>query len=141
MEVMGALDARLYCCSGDMIDDLTRGRIVVAYNVLGSYAEARTESQDALEIVLPSDFPTTMMRTALVSKATAQPEAATRFVQFLVSFQSGTPGETGPLPPLQGQENGSKRATITLEPALMTFLDTLKRNKFLSEWENALIQN
>jgi len=85
MEVMGGLDARLYCCSGDMIDDLTNGTIVVAYNVLGSYAEARAESQTILETVLPSDFPTTMMRTALVSKETDEPAVAQRFIQFLVT--------------------------------------------------------
>lgn len=141
MEVMGGLDARLYCCSGDMIDDLTDGKIAVAYNVLGSYAEARAESQDVLEIVLPSDFPTTMMRTAFVSRASGQPAAAERFIQHLITHQSSPLEGAGTLPALQDRETGSERATIALEPALMTFLDTLKRNKFLSEWESALIQN
>ena len=137
MEVMGSLDVRLYCCSGQMIDDLTDGKIAVAYNVLGSYAEARTESRDSLQIVLPSDFPTTMMRTALVSRASKKPNAAARFIRFLTSYQSISADGGRPLPWLFDNEN--KRATIALEPALMTFLDTLKRNKFLTEWENALI--
>jgi iron(III) transport system substrate-binding protein len=141
MEVMGGLDARLYCCSGEMIDDLTNGTIAVAYNVLGSYAEARTESQNLLEIVLPSDFPTTMMRTALVSSASDEPVVAQRFIQFLVTYQSNPTDEARTLPPIHDRENGAERAAIALEPALMTFLDELKRNKFLSEWENALIQN
>ena len=141
MEVMGGLDARLYCCSGEMIDDLTDGTIAVAYNVLGSYAEARAASQDILQIVLPSDFPTTMMRTALVSKKTDEPDAARRFIQFLVTYQSNPTDAPRTLPPLHDRTNGTERATIALEPALMTFLDTLKRAKFLSEWENALIQN
>ena len=140
MEVMGSLDVRLYCCSGDMIDDLADGTIAVAYNVLASYAQARTESRDKLEIVLPSDFPTTMMRTAFVSKASRDPEAAERFVRFLLAYQSNPIDGVRSLPPLHGQGDGAERATIALEPALMTFLDTLKRNKFLSEWENALIQ-
>jgi iron(III) transport system substrate-binding protein len=141
MEVMGGLEAQLYCCSGDMIEDLTNGTIAVAYNVLGSYAEARAESQDTLEIVLPSDFPTTMMRTALVSRETDQPAAAEQFIQFLVTYQSGPSDAARTLPPLRDRESGTERATIALEPALMTFLDTLKRAKFLSEWESALIQN
>lgn len=141
MEVMGGLDARLYCCSGDMIDDLTDGTIAVAYNVLGSYAEARAESHDILEIVLPSDFPTTMMRTAFVSESTDEPVAATRFIQFLVDYQSISIDGVRTLPPLRDRAKGTERATIALEPALMTFLDVLKRNNFLSEWEDALIQN
>lgn len=141
MEVMGGLDARLYCCSGEMIDDLTNGTIAVAYNVLGSYAEARAESQNILQIVLPSDFPTTMMRTALVSRETDEPAAAKRFIQFLVTYQSDSMDAPRSLPPLHDRKNGTERSTIALEPALMTFLDTLKRTKFLSEWENALIHN
>lgn len=140
MEVMGGLDVQLYCCSGDMIDDLTDGTILVAYNVLGSYAEARTESRDALEIVLPSDFPTTMMRTAFVSATSSGRASAERFLQFLLTYQSSTAEGPRALPPLNGRENGTERATIALEPTLMTFLDTLKRRKFLSEWENATIQ-
>ncbi len=141
MEVMGSLDVQLYCCSGEMIDDLTDGTIAVAYNVLGSYAEARAEHQNTLEIVLPSDFPTTMMRTAFVSRATREPEAAERFIRYLVSYQSNPSDGTRSLPSLHGRGQGTEHATIALEPALMTFLDTLKRNKFLAEWENALIQN
>ncbi len=141
MEVMGSLNVRLYCCSGEMIDDLTDGTIAVAYNVLGSYAEARAEHQNTLEIVLPSDFPTTMMRTAFVVRTTREPEAAESFIRHLVAYQSNPSDSRPSLPPLQGRGQGSERATIALEPALMTFLDTLKRNKFLTEWENALIQN
>lgn len=141
MEVMGALDVKLYCCSGDMIDDLTDETILVAYNVLGSYAEARADSRDSFETILPSDFPTTMMRTAFVSQASAEKAAAERFIQFLVTYQSNPTGDTRPLPSLNDRENGTERATIALEPALMTFLDNLKRNRFLTEWENALIQD
>ncbi len=140
MEVMGGLGVRLYCCSGDMIDDLADGTIAVAYNVLGSYASARIESKDALEIILPADFPTTMMRTALVSREAAAPETAKAFIRYLIAQQSGGAGGTPVLPPLQDFDNGSEPARIALEPALMTFLDALKRRKFLSEWENAVIQ-
>jgi len=141
MEVMGGLNVRLYCCSGEMIDDLTDGTIAVAYNVLGSYAEARTDSQDTLTIVLPSDFPTTMMRTAFVSRATQKPEAAERFIRYLVAHQSSSTDKSSSLPPLLGGDTQHERETIALKPALITFLDVLKRRKFLTEWERALIQD
>ncbi|GFE66205.1 ABC transporter substrate-binding protein [Litoreibacter roseus] len=139
MEVMGSLDVRLYCCSGDMIDDLADGTIAVAYNVLGSYAAARIESKDTLEIILPSDFPTTMMRTAMVSRDAPNPALAEMFIRHLITRQS-RPNEDSLLPPLSGPLNKAERATIALEPALMTFLDGLKRRKFLAEWEDAVIQ-
>jgi iron(III) transport system substrate-binding protein len=141
MEVMGSLDVRLYCCSGTMIDDLTDGTIAVAYNVLGSYAAARTESETILEIILPSDFPTTMMRTAFVSGQTTQSQAAERFIRHLIAFQSGQGDGRRVLPALKTPQAVTDRATIALQPALMTFLDVLKRRKFLAEWEDAMIQD
>jgi iron(III) transport system substrate-binding protein len=140
MEVMGALDVRLYCCSGEMIDDLSDGTIAVAYNVLGSYASVRVESEDQIEVILPSDFPTTMMRTALVSKDAPHPEIAAQFVQHLIKLQSDHSNDVFLLPSLKAQESDVERATIALEPALMTFLDKLKRRRFIGEWENAVIQ-
>ncbi|MBB3995617.1 iron(III) transport system substrate-binding protein [Sulfitobacter undariae] len=141
MEVMGALDVQLYCCSGEMIDDLSDGTIAVAYNVLASYAAAQVEVKDAIEIILPSDFPTTIMRTAMVSIDAPNPEAAATFIRHLVKVQSDPQQSDYPLPPLNGQGSTRDRATITMGPALMTFLDTLKRRRFLLEWENAVIQN
>lgn len=138
---MGGLDAPLYCCSDEMIDDLTNGTIVVAYNVLGTYPEARAESQNILKTVLVSDFPTTMMRIEFVSKKTDKPAAAQRFIQFLVTYRSSPTDDACALPPIHDRENGTEHATIALEPALITFLETLKRTKFRSEWEDALVQN
>lgn len=141
MEVMGSLEARLYCCSGDMIDDLINGEIAVAYNVLGSYAAARAETHDVLEVILPSDFPTNMMRTAMVSKSAPLPKLAEAFVAHLIEEQSAASNGALPLPPLSPQSDNAEFRTIALEPALLTFLDTLKRRNFLEEWENAIIQS
>ncbi|MEX0308433.1 MAG: ABC transporter substrate-binding protein [Ruegeria sp.] len=138
MEVMGSLDVRLYCCSGDMIRDLADGTILVAYNVLGSYAAVQTEGKDALEIILPSDFQTTMMRTVMALDATQNPEAADLFVRYLVTGTAQSP-ETTPLPVLS-QSGESEQEAIGLNPALLTYLDVLKRRKFISAWENAVIQ-
>lgn len=140
MEVMGALEVRLYCCSGEMIDDLEDGTIAVAYNVLGSYATARVESQDTLEIILPADFPTTMMRTALVSVDTMRSEAATAFIRHLVAPKASQGKPPSLLPMLDTSLSDGEHTTIALDPALMTFLDSLKRRKFLAEWEDAVIQ-
>jgi iron(III) transport system substrate-binding protein len=140
-EVMGSLDAQLYCCSGEMIDDLTDGTLAVAYNVLGSYASARNDALGDLEVILPSDFPTTMMRTAFVSESTVTPLIAADFIRHLTVSQSDTSGsDVFPLPPLTPRLDQEGRAAIALEPALMTYLDRLKRRTFLREWESAIIQ-
>lgn len=141
MEVMGSLEARLYCCSGDMIDDVASGDLLVAYNVLGSYAAARQEDDQRFEIVLPSDFPTTMMRTGLVSKGTRHLTAAENFIRNMIAIQTASAGTNSSRLPLLSQPSEvSNPSVITLEPALMTYLDKLKRRTFIKEWTNAVIQ-
>jgi len=140
MEVMGGLDVRLYCCSGEMINDLADGSILVAYNVLGSYAAVRAEGKDTLDIILPSDFQTTMMRTAMVLKDAQDPESAELFLRHLVAGYPRSVETQVALPMLDIDDATGMRSAIALDPALMTYLDRLKRNKFLSEWENAVIQ-
>lgn len=140
-EVMGALKAQLYCCSGDMIEDVASGRLLVAYNVLGSYAAARHDLADRIVIIAPEDFPTTMMRTAFVSARSSTPGPAEDLVRHIIAVQSADAGEDGyPLPPLAKTPAGTVPATIALEPALITYLDRLKRRTFIREWESAIIQ-
>lgn len=141
MEIMGSLDTRLYCCSGDMIEDLAAGKIIISYNVLGSYAKARGDIADKIEVILPNDFPNTMMRTVLVSHDTERSRAATSFLRYLTSSRWSVKEErVTSLPPLRVDANDPKTSTISLEPGLMIFLDRLKRQAFVKEWENAVIQ-
>ena len=135
MEVMGNLDARLYCCSSDMIEDVAAGRLFVAYNVLGSYAEAREDVSKAIEIIVPSDFQTVMMRTALVSSDARHPESARAFLLHLLNAAQVTA-----LPMLDPERPAREQSTIELEPALLTYLDRLKEQRFIAAWEEAIIQ-
>ena len=81
------------------------GRILVAYNVLDSYALARADIEDVLTVILPSDFPTTIMRTALVSKSTSDPALAESFVSHLILLHSQRSFETFLLPSLDALQD------------------------------------
>jgi iron(III) transport system substrate-binding protein len=138
MEVMGGLGTKLYCCSGSMIDDLETGKIAVAYNVLSSYAKARKDLDAEIEVILPAEFPTTMMRTAIVSNSTGNLKSAEDFVRHLLDIQSADQRDaTTSLPSLLLVPGNQ---TIPLDPALMTYLDRLKRKTFITEWERAIVQ-
>lgn len=139
-EVMGRVGARLYCCSGQMIDDLRTGDLIMAYNVLGSYAQAQAEISDDLMVVLPSEFPTTMMRTILASAAAPDPQLTESFVRHLLTLQAIGDPLIFPLPPLAGSQVFQTQRTISLDPALMTYLDQMKRDAFIREWEDAIVQ-
>lgn len=140
MEIMGSLDAVLYCCSGGMIDDVSTGDIAIAYYVLTSYAHARTDATDAIELVLPSDFSNFMIRTVLVSEKTEHSKTAIRFLRYLTALVISDPAEDElALPSLRNSTNGTQSSVISLEPGLVIFLDRLKRQTFINEWESAII--
>ncbi|SEL27901.1 ABC transporter substrate-binding protein [Pacificibacter marinus] len=141
MEVMGSLDAQLYCCSGEMLDDVANGTLAIAYNVLGSYAHARPDALKKIEVIFPSDFPTTMMRTVFVPKETSQRSAAVSFLKHLI-LPSTDVSDLGlfRVPFLTSEPNDMGQSMIALEPALLTYLDVLKRRKFIQAWEDAIIQ-
>ena len=140
-EVMGALQTRLYCCSGQMIADVKSGELALAYNVLGSYADARNESN--VDIVLLEDYTSVMMRTALIPNTAPSPQLAGTFINYLLS-ESGRSllrAEIGP-GPLDTETFSSDQnlRPIRLGPGLLVYLDQLKRQSFLRAWLSAIIQ-
>lgn len=141
MEIMGSLNTRIYCCSGEMIDDVASGKILLAYNVLGSYAKARTDIADKIQILQPSDFPNVMMRTALASRHAHQPQLAALFLRYLTSSHWWQAEEGDALlPSIHSDIARAPGTPIALDPGLLVFLDRLKRERFVSEWESAVIQ-
>lgn len=142
-EVMGNLEPQLYCCSSDMIDDVATGRLAVAYNVLGSYALARDDTEAAVTVLLPTDFTTVMLRTALIPADTARAEAAGLFVDHLLDL-AWSDGDTEAFPfdvAAPGEGAGDPRLSrIRLGPGLLVYLDPLKRRSFIAEWESAVVQ-
>ena len=140
-EVMGGLDTQLYCCSGEMINDVASGRLAVAYNVLGSYAQGRSDVAENIEVIFPSDFTTTMMRTAFVTDASDSKAEAANFLRDLLSSLSTASDEQSRfLPPLLPDDSEYQQTVIPLEPSLLVYLDRLKRETFISEWVSALIR-
>lgn len=143
-EVMGRLNPQLYCCSGQMIDDVADGRLALAYNVLGSYAADRLarDSGGRVQVVGMQDFTNVILRTAIIPRTARETAGAGALIDMLASLgQREAPGNW-PLPPLgyMGTDSRVDFGPIRLGPALMVYLDPLNRRAFLTEWENALEQ-
>ena len=129
-ELMGQLKVKLYCCSSDMIEDVSTGKVLIAYNVLGSYASARDDIKDKIMIIEPKDYATVMLRTALVLKNNnAQREAGIFLDHLLLEAWNEQP-----------INQGQHLRRIPLGPGLLVFLDRLKRQQFLQEWTSAILQ-
>ncbi|MBT8415109.1 MAG: ABC transporter substrate-binding protein [Boseongicola sp.] len=139
-EVLGALDAKLYCCSSDMIEAVKSGELLIAYNVLGSYVANRKDIAE-FEIILPTDFTTVMLRTALIPANAPSPDLSRDFVDHMLTRSYGPDSKplVDPRLGLPGTDTALNR--IEIGPGLMVFLDQLKRQAFLNEWENAILQD
>ena len=142
-EVMGSLKTRMYCCSGQMLDAVNEGELLLAYNVIGSYAEKRSEDLANLRVIYPQDYTHMLLRTALVPRQATDPEQARDFLKFLLSGlgQAFIEENTGMMSLTSKllRENRHFRP-IRLDTGLLVYLDRLKQDRFLDEWKEALVQ-
>ncbi|MGH1465149.1 MAG: ABC transporter substrate-binding protein [Cognatishimia sp.] len=143
MEVMGGLDAQLFCCSSVMIEAVSRGDIAVAYNVLGSYARARKDLEGSIQVIDPADFTNMMLRTGILLETVVAEELARDFLDHLLQSAWGVE-DVAEYPfhkwHLETSEVAASMKPIRLGPGLLVFLDELKRKRFLKEWFNAVRQ-
>jgi iron(III) transport system substrate-binding protein len=142
-EVMGGLSPRLYGNSASMISDLKQGRLVLAYNVLGSYAAPRL-ALDPDEVVIElQDYTLTLLRTGLVPGNAPRPDLGGNFLDFLLGAEGrDLMRKDAGLPPIDESAlaAGSHLRPIRLDPGLLVYLDALKRRGFLAEWASAVAQ-
>ncbi|RRJ84203.1 ABC transporter substrate-binding protein [Aestuariirhabdus litorea] len=149
-EGLGRASAKLYCCTNDMLDEVADGEIDLAYNLLGSYALARSRADHRLGVLLPEDYTLVITRTAWVPLSAPNPELATEFIRFLLSLagqqQIADNSELIPLhPDIQGRlavRNLKGQQELRFQPigvgaALLVYQDRMKRERFLREWQDA----
>lgn len=143
-EIMGRLNVKLYCCSGDMLQDVSSGKLLLAYNVLGSYAETSLSDYEGLEIVTFDDFSTVMMRTALIPSFSENPEVAGKFIDFLIKLAMQTDLiKISGFQPVNSDNllNDKRTRPIKLGPGLLVFLDKLRKENFIRNWVSSIQQN
>lgn len=143
IEVLGNIGTQLYTASSDMIDDVATGNILVAYNVLGSYAAARADVEDDIIIVEPKDYTTVMLRSALLMNDGASPEDAELFLDHLLDLAWSKPKAPSFLFPNKTEEEVDQAThirPIKLGPGLLVHLDNLKRTRFIKDWEASLVR-
>ncbi len=142
-EVMGRLDARLYCCSADMIADLASGDILIAYNVLGSYAARHAGAIPDAGVIEMQDFTSALLRTALIPVSAPRPDLGAALLDWLIGPEgqslSGGPAAIAPLD-RSGIALAAHIRPIRLDQGLLVGLDRMTRANFLREWGAAMTQ-
>jgi len=117
-----------------------------------SYALAAAAANPGIGVHFLDDYNLVMSRTAFVPAGAAHPELGERFVSFLLSMegQRAIAERSALLPiadvPLPADTVGSITALaeadflpIRLGPGLLTWLDRLKRARFIDAWEASML--
>jgi len=149
VEGLGRNEAQLFCCTAEILDRVADGRLLVGYNVLGSYALSRIQTDPRLGVVLPNDYTLIMARAGFISRDADAPELARAFLAFMLSEPGRKilSGEARLLSPINGSDliaeltgdpDPQTLRPITLSPALLVGLDAAKRRIFLQQWRAAL---
>nr|WP_067292648.1 ABC transporter substrate-binding protein [Marinobacterium profundum] len=150
LESFSLHDAQLFQSSAAMLQQLALGNIVIAYNVLGSYAHAWARQYPVLSVIKPSDYTTVIMRSAFIPAAAANTTDAKRFLDFMLSLQGQQVlADKSSLYPIRDEVSGETSAQglrlsnnsplrpIPLGVSLLVQTDAMKRSLILEEWRNA----
>jgi iron(III) transport system substrate-binding protein len=146
LEGFGRSGARLYCCTGELLDDIATGKIAIGYNLLGSYAYGRFKAGAPIGIVLPSDYTLVLSRAAFIPARAAHAPTGQRFLDYLLSvrgqkvaaeqafhFAFGEPVPEGVEAVDPDLQSGVYRP-IVIGPSLLAVSDAQKRSRLLREW-------
>lgn len=149
IEAFGSHQLQTYCCTHEIIDDVASGKLLLGYNLLGSYAAQRARLDSRLEMILPKDYTLMVMRVALIPKHASNADDAGLFLDFLLSDEVQgimqtkallfpiRPDVTPVITPYVVEATGPKRK-IELDQQLLVGRDYAKQQRFISSWEIAL---
>jgi iron(III) transport system substrate-binding protein len=151
---MAGAGLQTYPTSQDIIDRVADGRLVLGYNILGSYAADQARVEPDLGLVLLRDFTVVVSRVALVPRAAASPDLGSAFLNFLMSREGQTLlSEKLRLPAVSLEVSGADSAMamqlalgdqlrpVSVSPGVLVYLDHAKRRRILKLWRAALNLN
>lgn len=152
--VLGAMakaGLQTYPTSQDILDRVADGRLVLGYNILGSYAADQARLAPDLGLVLLRDYTVVVSRVAMVPRAAASPDLGSDFLAFLMSAQGQTIlSENLRLPSVSLEVSGDNSGAAMLKalgdqlrpvpvsPGVLVYLDQAKRQRLLQLWRRAL---
>lgn len=151
LEAFGTHRARRFPSTSSMLRKVNSGEILIAYNVLGSYAKSWSEEYSNVSVVMPNDYTALVMRSAFIPKRAPNPENAGLFLDFLLSVEGQQVlADKADLFPIReevagvlladslSQESDTHFQPIPLSLSLLMYTDQAKRGLILEEWEAAM---
>lgn len=145
IRALGAARVKLFTSTDAMLECVSSGECLIAYNVMGSYAIGRATRDSSVAVVLPEDYVLTTSRIALISAEARHPDAAKLFIDYLLSMRGQRLLAAMHTTPVRNdvslhtaRASTQRERAIRVGPELLANLDRLKRLRFLQNWRRAL---
>ena len=148
---LGAEGVKLFSNSSAILERVADGRFALGYSVLGSYAIAMAEEEADLGVIMPEDYTTVLSRVAIVPRAAANTALGGLFLDFMLSREGQAilaresrlasireDVEVQDTVAAMRAELGTRIRPIPVSPAILVYLDELKRRRLLATWNAAL---
>lgn len=146
-DALGKSKVKLYTSTGAMLEKVTSGEHLIAYNIIGSYAAERAKSDPSIGVVYPKDYINAISRIGLIPKTAPHPNAAQAFMTYLVSERAqkilidssfGTVRTDLKPATVVPDETGVEVKAAAVDESLLTYLDQGTRLKFIRRWQQAM---
>lgn len=142
---VGRARPRLFESSKEMISKVSSGELVLAYNIIGSYAFERAAHDRNFRVVVPQDYVLMMSRVALIAKHATHPASAKLFLNFMLSREGQALLAKHHMTPVRvdmpTKDLALKRTNvraIRVGPALMAGIDGMTFARFRRKWSEAV---
>jgi iron(III) transport system substrate-binding protein len=153
LRVMARAGLQTFPTSQGIIDRVADGRLLLGYNILGSYAADQARMEPNLGLVLLRDYTVVLSRVALVPRAAAAPDLGAEFLEFLMGAEGQTLlSEKLRLPAVSLEVTGAGSGAamqaalgdqlrpVPVSPGVLVYLDQAKRKRLLRLWSEALAE-
>jgi iron(III) transport system substrate-binding protein len=149
---LGAARAHLHVNTSTMMERISSGENLIAYNLLGSYVLDKARRDPAIGYVYPRDYTQVISRVAFISRGARHPNAARLWLDYLLShrgqsvlasrsdlfaLRSDVEGETTAAG--LARALGGRVKPVPIGPGLIAFLDQAKRAALLHRWREAIM--
>jgi len=148
-QAFGTARVRVQSSTGTMLERISSGENLIGYNVLGSYALVRAQTDPSLGIVFPKDYTLVLSRVQFINKTAKHPNAAKLWIDYILSKRGQTvianeaklfalrtdinvESSSGELIKKVGDKN---LLPLPVGPEVTEFLAPAKRMAFLKRWK------
>jgi iron(III) transport system substrate-binding protein len=151
VEELGDNDVVLESSSARLLQRVEAGELTLAYNVLGSYAQARIDAGAPIGVVMLEDYTLVVSHVAFIARRARNVAHARLFLDYLLSRRGQIllARDAKSFSMRQDVENKLQSSVsvtrlaaplrpIPLGPGLLVYLDTEKKRQFVESWHRSM---